>query len=120
MIFCDMATIRRIFKKVFVYPFQRMFRGYDDTDLWNLDVSISKRIVRMLKDFKKVTQGYPACLDSFEEWMEILDKMIYCFDFHENHFDELYELSEEEYKKKLKLADEGFDLFKKYYQDLWW
>ena len=102
-----MATIRRIFKKVFVYPFQRMFRGYDDTDLWNLDVSISKRIVRMLMDFKKVTQGYPACLDSFEEWMEILDKMIYCFDFFENHFDELYELSEEEYKKKLANQSHG-------------
>ena len=115
-----MATIRRIFKKVFVYPFQRMFRGYDDTDLWNLDVSISKRIVRMLKDFKKVTQGFPAKLDSFEEWMEILDKMIYCFDFYGNCFDELYKLSKEEYDKKLKLADEGFDLFKEYYLDLWW
>lgn len=50
-------------------------------DCWNLDVTIADFIIPRLKKFKKDTNGYPATLSSFEEWQNILDKIITAFEY---------------------------------------
>ena len=83
---------------------------YQDT--WNLDYYISKFILPRLKLFKKVERGYPCDLKSIDEWHDILDKMIASF--------EILATDEWNTQDEQKIVDEGLDLFRKYYQDLWW
>lgn len=67
-------------EKLAKYKRQRIERGFDDTELWGLDRTIAKYVLPRLIEFKKVTNGYPPNFDSFEEWIAVIDKMIYSFD----------------------------------------
>lgn len=67
-------------KKVAKYKKQRIERGFDDTELWNLNTSIAKYVLPRLIEFKKMNNGYPANFDNFEDWIDVIDKMIYSFD----------------------------------------
>lgn len=94
-------------EKAEIYKKQRLERGFDDTETWNLDSTISSFIVPRLRRFKEVNLCYPVELTE-EEWDKILDKMITFF----------------EHNKEVNLEEnpcpEGFDLFHKYFFDLWW
>lgn len=81
-------------------------------DTWNLDYYIAKFILPRLKLFKKVGMGFPCDLKSINEWYDILDKMIAAFMILST--DEINTQDEQ------KIVNEGLDLFRKYYQDLWW
>lgn len=83
-------------------------------DTWNLDWAIAKFVHPRLVMYKKVTDGYPGTLESPEEWDEILDKMIFAFEAIIKDDFVLYS------KESRKIIDEGLDLFRKYYFDLWW
>lgn len=83
---------------------------YQDT--WSLDYYIAKFTLPRLKLFKKVERGYPCDLKSIDEWHDILDKMIASF--------EILATDEWNTQDEQKIVDEGLDLFRKYYQDLWW
>ena len=88
------------------YKKQRIERGFDDTELWNLDTTILRFVLPRLKRFKECTIGFPPDFKTFEEWQECLEKMIINIEKIIN--------SEED-------ADyEGFELFKKYFFNLWW
>ena len=88
------------------YKEQRLERGFDDTELWNLDSTILKFVLPRLKRFKECTCGYPGNFSSQEEWLECIQKMI----------DSIEGILGDEYN-----ADyEGFELFKKYFFNLWW
>ena len=50
---------------------QRIERGFDDTELWNLDTTLLKFLLPRLKEFKKQTNSYPSNVESFEEWQNI-------------------------------------------------
>lgn len=71
---------------------QRIERGFDDTECWNLDTTIAQFVLPRLKHFKENTNGYPGNdeIPTFEKWNEILDKMIYAFDHivNEDKYDE--------------------------------
>ena len=82
---------------------------YQDT--WSLDYYIAKFTLPRLKLFKKVTMGYPCDLKSINEWYNILDKMIASF--------EILATDEWNTQDEQKIVNEGLDLFRKYYQDLW-
>ena len=56
--------------------------------------------------------GFPCDLKSINEWYDILDKIIAAFEILTT--DELNTQDEQ------KIVNEGLDLFRKYYQDLWW
>ncbi|MBQ4475722.1 MAG: hypothetical protein II935_05970, partial [Bacteroidales bacterium] len=58
--------------------------------------------------FKELDPGCP-CDMSFEEWQGILDKMIWSFENYRNS-DEIDE----------NRVNEGFDLFHKYFQNIWY
>ncbi len=67
-------------EKMSQYRKQRIERGFDDTELWNLEHSIAKYVLPRLIEFRKVMTGYPVKAGSFEEYKEIIDKIIYSFD----------------------------------------
>ena len=71
---------------------QRIERGFDDTECWNLDTTIAQFVLPRLKHFKENTNGYPGNdeIPTFEKWNEVLDKMIYAFDHivNEDKYDE--------------------------------
>lgn len=87
-------------------------RGYySEKECWGLYVYLSRDIAKALKSFKKISKhSYPGNLNSMEEWHEVLDKMIHCFEI----------LGEDDWdiKDESKVL-EGLHLFSKYYLDLW-
>lgn len=102
-------------KKYDEYVNQIKKNGFSDTETWALDSVISEFILPRLKRFKEINNGFPVDLTP-EKWDEILDDMIFAFewsnsrdDFKINHGSESYE----RYKK-------GIRLFAEYYLELWW
>lgn len=88
---------------------QRLERGFDESETWSLDSTISRFIEPRLKAFKEYNVGYPGGMTT-EQWNEILDKMIKAFGYINN--DETFDHQDE--------VSEGLDLFRKYFFDLWW
>ena len=72
------------------YKEQRMTRGFDDTECWNLDITFCKFIIPRLKVFKEQNDGYPVRYHSKEEWDKILDDMIEGFELNSNKFDTVF------------------------------
>lgn len=60
------------------YGFQRMFRGYDDVQVFDLQYKLIEHIYKVLMDFRANCCGHPANY-TYEEWLNILDEMILCF-----------------------------------------
>lgn len=89
------------------YKQQRIQRGFDDTECWNLDTTILQFTLPRLKRFRECTVGYPPEFETLEEWQECLDKMIMAI---EHILDST--VDEKDY--------ENFELFKKYFSNLWW
>lgn len=87
-------------------------------ETWSLDCTMSKYILPRLKAYKKHTNGYPGSMASMDEWYAILDKMILAF----THISEerIFEVDFKSGDEIDKQIDEGLDLFRKYYFDLWW
>lgn len=88
-------------------------------DTWSMDVTISKIIVPMLIQLRDTKHGYPNDLTE-ESWDEILEKMIWSFaeasTFYERGWDDISKPACEAYSKRLQ---EGFELFGKYFSNLW-
>lgn len=85
---------------------QRIERGFDESECWNLDATISEFIAPRLQCFKEHTMCYPSTVTE-EGWNDILDEMISFF---------------KGYKEKwnVQTDDKGLELFVKYFHDLWW
>lgn len=57
--------------------FQHIFRGWDDSETKNLDLSLYKWLLPRLKRFKEISDNYPdSKYDTFEEWDNELDKRL--------------------------------------------
>ena len=134
--------------------YQRCRFGYSKRELWSLDHTITDFVLPRLKAFRhgesnSITEGGPAgcpLLDGYDadkmgdeesdamyqEWLDILDKMILAFEYHQLGMrdvetnsslwvqggDEYKEYREEEIRRE-KVIEEGLALFGKYYQALW-
>lgn len=137
--------------------YQRIKRGWCDSDVFSIDNWFESVIVDMLKQLKETKHGYPADMTS-EEWDKQLDRMIYCFTemqedkcSEKNEYEEEYmrqtglkqvevngktftaikNYSDEELRKlwlnreieideyRRKMQTEGFELFNKYFRNLW-
>lgn len=97
---------------------QRLERGFDNTELWSLDVTIAKFILPRLKEFKNQTCGIPGCIEQngdegLEVWKNIIQQMIDAFEFIA---DDVCIPTEEE-QRKISL---GLDLFRQHFYSLWW
>lgn len=102
------------------YGFQRMFRGYDDREVFSLDFGFIDKYTEILQQFKENTVGYPPDI-SEQEWNRILDRMIFLLLEIQNMYDEVdvdnYDVSQEIIVKD---KDEFFHLFSKYFFNLWY
>lgn len=110
------------------YGFQRMFRGYDDTELFNMDMTFIDRYSKILKDFREYHHGHPYVLTS-ERWDTLLDEMLkHLLLMNENNV--IAELKngmpdsfEPSYKTVNEIQDkhkeEFFKLFSEWFYSLW-
>lgn len=98
--------------------------GFSDTETWSLDSVVSSFILPRLKRFRDITNGYPGGVEEVstpEKWKEVLDKMIFAFEWNLMCEEEVnYNLSDEEKDANWKKYSEGLDLFAKYFRALWW
>lgn len=92
-------------------------------DTRNLDKTIAQFISPGLKLYKNSYDCIPCEIKDRDEWDEILDKMIYSFDYYASN--QRYEIdfstySMDELKAHRDKIQEGIDLFAKYFRELWW
>ena len=90
------------------YSEQRIERGFDNSELWNLNTTIAWFVFPRLKAFREESCGYPGNLSN-EEWDAILQKMERSFEIVVD--DNMDEAVAEEYK-------EGMELFTKWFAAL--
>ncbi len=100
------------FNSALEYKLQRLERGFDDTETWNLYYTIAGFVLPRLKRFKEVTMGYPAVMTE-NEWNECLDKMIFAFETVLKEDDDIDSCDNEK-------VEEGLSLFAKHYFNLGW
>lgn len=108
------------------YQTQRKTRGWDDSETWNLDLTITRFILPRLRRFEEITIGYPSEITP-QEWHILLKKMIVAFEELENRWD-FHTQGEStrndkdhiQYSNKEKVIQEGLEIFAKYYCYLWW
>ena len=127
-------------------PKQKTSVKIHNYDTWSMDTTLAHIIVPMLKQLKSTKHGYPSKLPNDVAWDDILDKMIFSFNsklhdwedqFYSGKHDvkwvdnddgtstmeygpnHTFEIDEEGIKAYQARIDEGFQLFGKYYENLW-
>lgn len=88
-------------------------RGWDSTELWNLDSTFSYFILPRIKALRDSKIGHPASLTQ-KQWDTILNKMIYSFEFYAG--EEKFSCSDERIWKKV---NNGMRLFGVWYGAMW-
>lgn len=91
--------------------------GWDTTETWNLETTISCFIYPRLKSFSENLVGYPHNLTE-KKWNKILKKMLFSFKHLSGNAVDDWETAED-YKETYKKIQKGLNLFSKYYQALW-
>lgn len=93
----------------------RKENGFSPDECWNLMHSTAVFILPRLKYLKKRCEEikYHPFKISFKKWMEILDKMIFSFDFYVRD-KERFSLQE------ARKAEEGIKVFAKWFYCLWY
>lgn len=130
---------KNIFKKIKLFfqgikfKRQRIKYGWCEADTWNMDCWFISVVPPMLQYLRDNTHGYPGTMTA-EEWNGILNRMIVLFNeldeekcTQKNEYDDC--ISENkgawlnrykeigEYQEKCK--NEAFELFSKYFFNLW-
>lgn len=95
---------------------QRIKRGFDDSETWSLFNTITDFILPRLKYFRDITPGIPASINGEDEWIDILNKMIFSFEYVKNYD----HVDIEENNKNEASYEEGMKLFIEYFFALWW
>lgn len=92
---------------------QRTTRGFDESETWSLMGTICKFILPRLKEFIDCHSNFPAELPNIDTWNVILDKIVVSLELL---VDDSKIYTEEESTQ----IDEGLDLLREYFLDLWW
>lgn len=67
----------KYFFRSFRRAWQRATKGYSVGDLWDLDFYYSNLMIASLSEFRANVIGFPAYMESIDEWYAILDKIIF-------------------------------------------
>lgn len=112
----------RMLKREIRYFWQRVCRGWDDSETWNLDAEISEFILpRLVRLFEITNHAPPYDIEKKRdftdaEWLDIRNKIIYALNESRiNNPDSFLHDSE-----KGKKVEEGLDLLNKYRYSLWY
>jgi hypothetical protein len=104
---------------------QRVFRGWDDSQVWDFHSNHSEETRDKLKQLRDSNEGHPGDLTD-AEWKQILGKMIDGFqaevDIDQQRFMDISDDVAEWKRRHMELewkAQEGWDMFRKYYRHLW-
>ena len=94
---------------------QREEKGFDDSELWNLDVVLAEIIISRLKAFKNIHNTSWQSIDGKTDINpnEYIDKMIKTFEFYTKSYQEKEKINENEIQL-------GWFLFIKYFGHLWY
>jgi len=106
---------------------QKIFKGYNDVNLWNLDCHLAKIILKRLKEFKKMKRcGYPSApymnfpkIQCQEDWEKILDDIVKGFECYLIAENLDYDFTTKKYEELQENIDSGLELFAEYFQYLW-
>ena len=90
---------------------ERLTQGFDETETWDLNITIANFILPRLEYFRDIKVAYPGRITQ-KEWIKILDKMIIALKL----LNKDSTMSEKEYDQ----LKEGLDLFREWFFDLWW
>ena len=114
----------KLFDKLF-YQIKLIARnilwGFNPRDIWSLDVALSKWLIPRLKKLKETKKGVPIIkgfdpstesgLEKMDkEWGDRVDKMVRAFEIIRD---------EESLNKTSAEVEEGLDLFREHFHDLW-
>jgi hypothetical protein len=100
---------------------RKIFRGYSNAEVWNLNIYTANYILPRLKHFRKHMATFPDFLieknykitdedKQFKKWQEIIDEIIWAMENIKN--DELNQ-------KDNKRIQNGCELLGKYFLNLW-
>lgn len=126
-------------KRKIKFLFQRLFRGFDDSDTWDLQDTFYRWLLPRLRRFRDVTCAYPMRYKNHGEWLKELNTRI-CqltaiVNVNELDFEDRSYIPKEELKKWKKVGAGDFSLnalsydycvrdFNKWFceniGDLWW
>lgn len=109
---------------------QRVFRGYDDNDVYNINSFVIDKVHAPFKKYVAYQNEHGKSLplefaEDPQAWLIILNKMWYAIDDywktdHEDGYGiSIMEMTEEKQKVHQTRVDEGFLLFGKYLKDIW-
>lgn len=103
------------------YLFQKIFKGYSDRDLYDLDLTIIDFVLPRLRRFKKMARtGHPSELKNMKTWDAILDKIIHAFIYAKNIYNDIGLFDDDDLRKKeYDEFCEGMRLFAEYFDCLW-
>jgi len=119
-------TIPKSDKRQKLWKRQREKRGFDNTELWNLNATIAKFLAPRLKEFKKcsaysIPNNFDDRLPIKERrklWEEVLQEMIDGFEIiadEKKHYD--FQIYNKEYRNK---EERAIKLLFEYYFSLWY
>ena len=108
---------------------QKIIRGYSDTDINELFQWFIDTMRPMIKQFRKITNSYPIECLNWREWDKILKEMDNClYMMDEQHVMDYYgykynnltvEQNMKIHQEMEKNKDNFFNLFKKYFYEMW-
>ena len=111
---CFSLTNKKDDKRESKFSEQRKEIGFDDSETWSLTDTIARFIIPRLKRFKEVNNGVPYG-HTEESWDIVLDKMILSFELT------CRDSGSRDYSDDERIQlNEGLDLFRKYFFELWW
>jgi len=97
------------------YAWQRVWRGYDDSMVFDMNDTFIELYREILKDFKENLHGYPGTMTE-EEWNDILDEMIGSLD---RMYYVLFKSDNDDADLVEQEKDRFFELFKEHFWSLW-
>ena len=108
-------------KEFIVYPFQRVYRGWDNRAVWGVDEWLCDKMTPILKQLKIKKRGYPACLNSADEWSKILDQIILGFESYKKIVDmswvKVEDVGTQPYKDKMAQLEHDYRVGMSYFRD---
>jgi hypothetical protein len=95
--------------------------GFKDKEIWNFDETIVEFLLPRMKRFREVNNGYPVKL-SWDEWNNILDKIINNLEFYKKDFNDLADVKEiiKKENEQTEALREALKLIAEYIEWLWW
>ena len=93
----------------------RATKGYCRMDTWNVDHSLTAYLIKVLTEYRNVTNGSPLCFNSFDEWIAAIDQCIDWLIFSMRDVN-----TQEEYQENCEARKKAFTFLGEYLPHIWW